>query len=160
MAEVAIVRGSIVQGVVDEIVELVIPTELGVVDQKTIWILKELQVQWAGMENIQSRASQNLYGVITLSRRTQKHHFLDGELLAMIDWTCLQASANGGGMTYVDALKRYIFPDQPGVANSSLFIRCATNSLAQSTFNYRLFYELAKVSELDFIKMQSGYCVC
>jgi hypothetical protein len=154
------VKGKVEQPAADGPITFDIETKLGVVDQKTLWELVGLEVQWDSSFTLSPVVNYVMTVVIT--RKPDKTDFLDGEVIGSISWSGNQGNATAtNGAIPVEMIKRYDFIDRPQVANSHIFIVLQSgNTKLKNIAKFKLYYEEKKVSELEFIKAQSGYCVC
>jgi hypothetical protein len=135
-----------------------IDTGLGVTDQKTVWSLKGMKVRWRSI----GADNQNSAGMwLNLSRK-------DGQMVAdwndpafidVVSWWWYGTSATE--LRDVSAVREVIFDEEFLIANSKLSVMLETTSLdAKAVVDFRLYYEEVKVSEVEFLKLQAGYCLC
>ena len=155
---IKIYKGSVVQTVLDTNVVATIDTGLGVTDQKTLWTLKAIDLEWA----TNMAAKQYFRVIASLTRDPAKFAFLDDSVIAREAWSAVAGPATPTGNAIVLPLqKRLILLDEPQVANSKVYMYLETVNTGQiNRVNFRLYYEETKVSEIDFLKAQTGYCVC
>jgi hypothetical protein len=155
-----VIRGSVIQSAADVFAASTIETGLGVTDQKTLWKLIGLEVEWYNGINLV--AKPNWMGGACLTRDSAKTAFLDSEVISKVTWAAHAGVAPAAvqGLPF-DTTKRDIFVDQPLVANSKIYIVAisATTALVNQ-FRYKLYIEEMKVTELEFLKAQTGYCLC
>jgi len=155
-----VLKGTAVQQAVNTEKEIAIETGLGVVDQKTLWELVAIDVQWDTSMNQAAQASFAIIG--TLTRATGKSAFLDDEVISTVNWTIAAGAAPVAVQgLFLPLVQRDIFVDKPLVANSKLFfIVESVRATVPVSLSYKLYYNENKVSELEFLKAQTGYCVC
>jgi len=161
MATTKIIKGSVTQSAVDTATFGEIATGLGVVDQKTLWRLIGLDIEWSNGSSLVAKPNYSVVGVLT--RDLAKSSFLDDEVIARGLW-----SAHGGvgsitpAQAYeFDQVRRDVMLTEVLVANTKIFFGAISQgSGLANTMRYRLYVEEMKVSELEFLKAQTGYCVC
>jgi hypothetical protein len=154
------VTGEVLQTGVDVLTTLTIPTNLGVIDQKTLWQLEAVSVEWAN--GLSVTAKPNWFASLIICRDPTKYNFLDEGVIAKISW-----AANAGlSPTAVQALpfesiKQDVLIEEPWVANSNLYaVALSQTSGLANRMRFKIFYKEVKVTELEFLKAQTGYCVC
>lgn len=151
------IKFKLEQDVADTDKVITIDTGLGVKDQKTVWELVAIDVHWANAEFIQQK-NHKVSGILT--RKIDKLSFLDGEVIGAVRWGVYNGG-NSGGAVQLESVIRHEFIERPWVANSHIYFGVVTvNTILKNQLEARLYYEEKKVSELEFIKAQSGYCVC
>jgi len=157
-----IIRVNLTQSVADANEFVAIDTGLGVADQKTIWSVVGFDVEWENCNEFVAGDNKLLVLKAGLTMKRDKLGFLNPELIQLARWTGLQAGApNGGNIVMIDSVQRIELLAPYKVANSTVYfgVHSFLTGLKNS-LNLRLYYDIEKVSELDFLKIQSGYCVC
>jgi len=154
------ISGSVVQGSNDGAVIYQIDTGLGVLDQKTLWRIVGFEAEWVNATAITAKAAWIVKAILT--RDSAKLVFTDNEFMGQIAW-----AANAGvAPTAVQALplepiKRNLLVDDQLMANSKFYLVLATSFTAvANNLRFKVYYEEMKVTELEFLKAQTGYCVC
>lgn len=159
------IGGVLTQSAADTRTQIEIPTSLGVVDQRTIWEIYALDIYWTavgGMNNVNNAFS---VGLVLSAVSTDTNYGDPGEI---IRWARNRITASGGasptasktGET-VDPISREELIIPYPYANTKLYLTLSsTATSAAQQIRYKLFYEEKKVSEVEFFKLQSGFCVC
>jgi hypothetical protein len=155
-----IVKGRVSQQVSGQNQVVEIDTGLGVNDQKTLWELKTFEALWeSGHGKIKGTEPWYLVQA-TLTRKPDKTEYLDSEVLSQLRWTAHGGSGVAGVLVPFESLKRDDFTNSPWVANSKIYVVLLAFVAETQELEYKLTYEEKKVSEVEFLKAQSGFCVC
>jgi hypothetical protein len=156
---VLIVKGQLVQPGVSQDAVFEIDTGLGVLDQKTLWEIIAFEALWKSVGSV-SGTEQWYMVQAALTRKPEKIDYLDSEVISAIRWTANGGSGAAGDLIPFESLKRDLLIDKPWVANSKIYVVLTGWVANVQTIQFKIAYEEKKVSEVEFLKAQSGYCIC
>lgn len=154
-SDIIILKGKLKQGAVNAVVNNAVETGLGKIDQKTLWELVKFETYWNSAAQAGAGYTATCDMQITITRKADKFDFLDGEVIAQQRYV---VDKPGGGQ--IQATGETDLIELPWVANSHIYFVLQAAAAAVQEVSYKLYYREKKVTELEFIKAQSGYCVC
>jgi len=160
MATIKVIKGFVTQTGNDVLTIGTIDTGLGITDQRTLWNLVGMDLEWVNGLSLTAKPAWSAKGILT--RDSAKVSFQDDEFLCQIDWAAHAGLAPAAVQALrFEHIKRHVFIEENLVANSKLYVVAASSLTALANqLRYRVFVEERKVTELEFLKAQTGYCVC
>lgn len=157
MADIIRVAGLILQDSADQKKTYTINTNLGILDQKTVWRLKGMHTYF---QTSQSAAASAAWFIgVSLARKADKD-LSSWSDESIIDTSVMFRHGAAGGTIFNPEMRMELVQDVL-VANSQLFLTLQSGQTGiANAVQFRLFYEETKVSELEFLRAQAPYCVC
>jgi len=158
------IHGKVKQTANDTQTRVAIPTNLGVVDMRTVWELMAIEAYWT---NYAAVSTIGVYSAeFILSAIDENTVFGDTAEIKRIPWG-VQVKAAGATPVVQQTIFPFDFLKESELYTPFQFANANLYAGAKSTatgimveFDFKLYYEEKKVSELDFLKIQSGYCIC
>lgn len=155
----------ITQTAVDAATTVKLATSLGQIDQRTIWEIIGIEAVWVSFGVIPATAFVGELNLL-LKAVDVVTNFYSQEEIARINfaWNSKSGGAtptNGRNAENVNIIreKELFMPFQ--FANSEIVVSLqSTNTGVANTMDFRIYYEEKKVTELEFLKVQAGYCSC
>lgn len=159
------INGVIQQSAADTSAVLEISTSLGVIDQRTVWEILGCQILWDGIGGIAAEGG-SYWLTWNLCATSDGANFGDPHeiMREMYQYYALAASDAAQDVKTVldirpiretELIAPFLF------AGSKLFMNLYSGGTGISNkVRFKLFYEEKKVTELEFLKIQAGYCVC